>query len=232
MAIALYALPTGAAVAATVSLTITVQRTTDTVPTRRTQSAAAWAANVGAGLLTAEQLAAVGYRLPTMEDALRAGYAALSAEVQDWEARGWACAHRYLREAPPADALPAAGWAWWHYAGNPPQLQGRITDAVALASAALADGAPDAFPYPCATPADAAAGVPATQHDHTVAQLRAVQAAGGRHLLDLGAARDAAVRALQVAGTEAAIAQALDTARAQWAGACALPTGTAVPDGV
>lgn len=227
----LYTYPAGLPVSAA-SLTLTLQRTTDAAPTRRTQSPAAWAANVAAALLTEAQLQGAtpyAYRLPTLADAQRAAYALLAAQIEQWEGRGWWVAHQYLDASAPPDAGTADGWAWWGYAGTPPQVQQRVTGQIQIAAPEVAAGAPDAWPLPCTTSAEAAAGIPCTGRLHTLAQLRAVQAAGGGHLVELGQIRDEAVRAIQAAGSEAAVEDALALADTRWSLACAVPTGAAGP---
>lgn len=230
---ALYTHPAGSPVAATVALTLTLQRTTDPAPVRRTQSAAAWAGNVQQGLLTEAQLRSAtpagGYRLPTLADAQRIAYAAVAADLDIYEALGWWVAHRYLGAPVPPAAGPADGWEWWSYAGTPPQTQGRVTDLLGLAEPQVALGAADAWGLPCATPTEVAAGIPCTSRPHTVSQLRAVQAAGGRHLATLGEIRDEAIRAIQSAGTEAGIDAALELAHTRWTAAVAAPTEPAGP---
>jgi hypothetical protein len=213
--IALYALlATGAGVDEKVMVRATL--VVAGAPKTLYQSAGKWRDQVADGTYTAEQLAAatpLGYRLPTIADARASAVATLTELRLATERAGW-----WVQLD-----LEASGAQWWQYSGDPPEIQARVTGALSAARDALALGAPDGFPFRCRSQAQASAGAPPRQHQHTVAQLSAVQLAGAARLAEIGETVDAALAEIESAEHQGQIDFALSACAAALAELAAPP---------
>lgn len=187
----------------------------------KSQPASKWAEQVRGtaavpAIYTEAQLQAVGYRLPTLDDARAAAYRDLDAARLNAERQGV-----YVDLALPAGA------AVWNYAGNPPESQMRVTGVLSAARSAVAAGSPDAVGFAARSIADAQAGIPAANQVHTIAQLEAIEAAWQARLEDIGDLVGSAVQQLRLAQSEAQVAMELGLAQQAMADLAAPPASAA-----